>query len=215
MLIKAGVLQGIPGTTVTFSSPLAKRYFYSKYFTNRAMHSTYNNLQDLAIQAIGKMSALVLSQSLVPDTSTFPKEAIIQHLFMESLLSLTKFNVKILPELGRTYPTEEEEITASAAIVPGEIDFYLRNDNFSWGIEVSVEGRGVGEHVRRFGRDGKYSRLQCTDYVNIDLRRGKATHSAVMKDEKKITAFFESDNFQECSLIVGLSEDILSIRLEP
>jgi hypothetical protein len=210
-LIKAGILQGSQsGDVVKFSSPLAERYFYSKYFITRAKDVNYTNLEDLATKAIRKMSSMTLSQSIVPGTASFPKEATIQHLFMKSLLSLTKINVKILPELGRTYPIDGIETSTA---IPGAIDFYLRNCNFAWGIELLVEGRGVGEHVRRFGEDGKYSRLECTDYIIIDLRRGKPNHG-VKKHKKKMTVFFESDNFQVCCLISGESKEIVSMRLE-
>jgi hypothetical protein len=121
------------------------------------------------------MSALALSQSVVPNnTSTFPKEATIQHLFMASLLSLTPINVKILPELGKTYPLEG---VATSTAIQGEIDFYIRNCDFSWGIELLVEGRGVGEHVHRFGPDGKYWRLGTVSrsyYHRSSARNGKS-----------------------------------------
>ena len=94
----------------------------------------------------------------------------------------------------------------------------MKNHKIDWGIELLILGRKVGEHVDRFaemgkdGKPGKYVGLKCTDHIVIDFRWGEATHQ-VLKDEKKMTVFFNSTDFKTCSYIMGLSGEIVRLEL--
>ena len=97
--------------------------------------------------------------------------------------------------------------------IPGEIDFYLNSD-LSWGIELLVQGRGISEHIDRFGPHGKYSALGVNDYAVVDFRRsidGKATN--VGRNEKRITIFFQQQDFNSCECIFGNNPEPVRLNL--
>lgn len=61
--------------------------------------------------------------------------------------------------------------------IKGEIDFFV-NGNLMWGIELLKQGTGVGEHIARFGRNGKYSLLKARQFIIVDflpMVRGRRT----------------------------------------
>lgn len=98
----------------------------------------------------------------------FPKEAVFQHLFMEGLARFASPECYICPELSRIFPndTQPGELiytvyklkiiafysnnvsTCIEGAIDGEIDLYL-NGSLRWGIELSVNGIGIGEHMAR------------------------------------------------------------------
>jgi hypothetical protein len=208
--MKAGILICNDDTNaVQFSSNLARRYFSQSYFKNRASnHEDCKSLEDLTKAAIGKLSASVLRASVprsVLRVNYFPKEATFQHLFMNCLLVLTPPTVKILPELSKSYRDLQP--------ILGEIDFYLANRNINWGIELLIQGRHVGEHVKRFGPGGQYEGLRCNSYIVIDFRWGPPTNS-VLKTPNKMTVFFNSPDYRMCHYVLGMSNIIQELELQ-
>ena len=68
-----------------------------------------------------------------------------------------------------------------------------------------MSGRGIGEHIFRFGKKGKYSKLQVKDYAVVDFRvspDGEPTK--VQRNDKKISVFFKEGEFSQCKCIFGL-----------
>ena len=88
-----------------------------------------------------------------------------------------------------------------------EIDFYL-NGSLRWGIELLVNGDGIGEHMAQFAANGKYAALAVKDYAIVDLRcnlDGIVTN--VIRKPERITVFFKVGDFSSCRCIFGLDED--------
>ena len=111
------------------------------------------------------MSSSVLKNSTLGE---FPKEAVFQHLFMEGLALYTRPDCSICPELSKVFPSSANLDTKQQ--IAGEIDFFV-NGNLRWGIELLVNGGGVGEHLDRFSPpDGKYVPLSVNDYAIVDFR---------------------------------------------
>ena len=72
-----------------------------------------------------------------------------------------------------------------------------------FGIELLKQGDGIGEHIARFGRGGKYESLGAKDYAVIDFRPmvdGKATR--VQRRDHRITVFF-SESFDTAVYYTG------------
>ena len=91
------------------------------------------------------MSSNVLKNST--PLGDFPKEAVFQHLFMEGLALHTPPECSICTELSKIFPSETNVNSQQA--IAGEIDFYL-NGSLRWGIELLVNGDGIGEYLSRF-----------------------------------------------------------------
>ena len=201
-LKKAGILVELADNTVEFSSPLAKRYYSQWIFPNRALDNPLN-LPDLITKAISSMSASVLRNSTVQ--SDFAKEPTFQHLLMEGLARFTRPDCSICPELSKIYQT--------ALRIDGEIDFYLDGE-LQWGIELLRNGDGIGEHIDRFGRNGKYYPLGVKDYVVVDFRgniSGRATK--IGRHSKRITVFFKVGDYSSCECIFGTDKELITLKL--
>lgn len=125
-------------------------------------------------------------------------EATFQHLFVTAMAKCTNPAVAIHAELAVELGTGVK--------IPGVVDFYL-DGNLRWAVELLVHGRGVGEHLNRFGPHGPYSKLQPNDYVVVDLRVGDDIQTnRITRHEKRITACFNQD-FTTCKLLIGLDEE--------
>ena len=75
-------------------------------------------------------------------------------------------------------------------------------------------GRGIGEHIDRFGHGGKYSKLAVNDYAVVDFRvspDGEPTN--VQKHVKRVSVFFKAGDFSRCKCIFGLEESAVSLKL--
>ncbi|KAJ3120116.1 hypothetical protein HK098_004875, partial [Nowakowskiella sp. JEL0407] len=161
-LQKSGILIDRDGL-IDFTSSLARRYFIKWLFPQRASKDP-TSLRILVEKCIRSMSASLLLNSTVPDAK-FSKEATFQHLAMRGLAGNTSPSCAICPELSKIYP----DSSTPGGSIKGEIDFYL-NGNLRWGIELLVNGSGIGEHLQRFSKKGKYEPLKVKDYLVVDFR---------------------------------------------
>ena len=151
------------------------------------------------------MSANVLRQSVV-DEQDFPKEATFQHLIFSGLLKFTPRETSILPELSKSFASPNDSI-------PGALDFYI-DGSLVWGLELLVNGDRIGEHIDRFGPNGKYSILGFTDYIVVDFRPSKNGEiTFIEKHPKRLTVFFDLGDFTRCSCIFGESKEIVILKL--
>ena len=199
-LKKAGILVEFPDSTFRFSSHLAKRYYFKWIYPNRSdLEPT--SLFDLISKVISYMSHTTLKNSTRP--GDFPKESTFQHLFMEGLAFYTPPNCCICPELSKIFPTDSNSKDDQS--IPGEIDFYL-NSSLRWGIELLVNGDGIGEHISRFTPpSGKYLALAVNDYAVVDFRRnttGQPTN--ILRHSNRITVFFNYEDYSTAQCIFGL-----------
>src|SRR5690606_15904428 len=119
----------------------------------------------------------------------------------------TRPDCAICPELSRIYQYDAH------VRIDGEIDFYLDGE-LRWGIELLVNGDGIGEHIDRFGENGKYSPLGSKDYAVVDFRcneSGQATNIAL--HSKRITCFFKLGDFKSCECIFGTDNTPVLLKL--
>jgi hypothetical protein len=193
-LEKAGILVELPDSTFGFSSPLAKRYYFNWLFPNRSLIAP-SSLSELIRICVSNMSSTVLKNSTLP--GDFPKEAVFRHLFMEGLALHTPPHCSIYPELSKIFPSDTN-LDAQQAFA-GEIDFYL-NGNLRWGIELLVNGDGIGEHLSRFAPpNGKYVSLAVNDYAVVDFRKNATGQSTnILKHPNRVTVFFKNDDYSVC-----------------
>jgi hypothetical protein len=156
------------------------------------------------------MSSNVLKNSTLP--GDFPKEAVFQHLFMEGLALHTPPSCSICPELSKIFPSETN---LNMQQIEGEIDFYLNGD-IRWGIELLVNGGGVGEHLSRFAPNGKYAPLAVNDYAIVDFRknaRGQPTQ--ISKHPNRVSVFFKLGDYSAAQCLFGEDTDAIKINLAP
>ena len=118
----------------------------------------------------------------------------------------------ICPELSKIFPDTTNPNTQQA--IPGAIDFYL-NSSLRWGIELLVNGDGIGEHINRFTPpDGKYAALALSDFIVVDFRRnptGQPTN--ISKHQKRVTVFFKKDDYSIANCIFGEELNVVQINL--
>jgi len=154
------------------------------------------------------MSSSVLTKST--RLEDFPKEAVFAHLFMEGLALHTPPICSICPELSKIFPPDTNLNSQQA--IAGEIDFYL-NGSLRWGIELLVNGDGIGEHLFRFSPpNGKYVSLAVNDYAIVDFRRnatGQPTN--ISKHPKRVSVFFKNDDYSVAQCLFG--EDTAAIEI--
>jgi hypothetical protein len=211
-LVKCGVLLStICG--YKFSSPLAKRYFSAFFYPDRALRNP-PNLNALIEDVITSMSSNTLQLS-VSDSNHFPKHAVFQHLFMQGLTQNTISTCSICPELSYVFPADGD-FTTEQLRIDGEIDFYI-NSTLRWGIELLINGNGIGEHISRFDplNNGKYVPLQVSDYVVVDIRvNPTGSPTSVLRHEKRVTVFFATGDFSSCNILIGATDEIKTVRLQ-
>lgn len=149
------------------------------------------------------MSATVLRQSTVGGDLT--KEAAFQQLFLQGLAFSTSFDCSFCPELSKIFPKESN--------IAGEVDFYL-NGRLRWGIELLVNGVGVGEHLNRFSPNGKYSALAVNDYSVVDFR-GNASGQPTNVDlfSKRISVFFKTGDYTVARCLIGQDPAVKACKL--
>ncbi|KAI3641438.1 hypothetical protein MIR68_000568 [Amoeboaphelidium protococcarum] len=151
-----------------------------------------------------------------PDNSTlpgdFPKEAVFQHLFMEGLALHTPPHCSICPELSKIFPPNYN--IDSQQVIAGEIDFYL-NGSLRWGIELLVNGDGVGEHLIRFSPpDGKYVLLAVNDYAIVDFRRNATDQpTGILKHPNRVSVLFDTDDYSVAQCLFGENTAPIEISL--
>lgn len=95
------------------------------------------------------------------------------------------------------------------------IDPPCKLHDFAWGIELLVQGVGIGEHMDRFTLAiGKYASLDVGDYAVVDFRRnttGKPT--SISRHAKRITVFFKDADYSIAQCIFGVDGDPVEVRL--
>jgi hypothetical protein len=207
LLEKAGILVELSGSSFGFSSLLAKRYYFNWIFPNRSQNSP-SSLRELIRKVVSSMSSTVLKNSTL--SGDFPKEAVFQHLFMEGLILHTTPGCSICPELSKIFPLDTN--LNSQHSITGEIDFYL-NGNLRWGIELLVNGAGIGEHLSRFTPpDGKYVPLSVKDYAVVDFRTNETGEPTnISKHPNRVSVFFKNDDYSVAQCIFG--EDTAAIEI--
>jgi hypothetical protein len=192
-LIKRGVLalsdynQATDEVKITFTTPLARRYLMNRIFPDRG-NSDPTDVKSLVVSAIEKMSAFSLLQS-TPDQNLFPKEAVFQHLFMNSLLACLPANFQVCPELS---------IDFQGSSTSGEIDFYI-DGNLRWGIELLIKGSKLKEHISRFQVGGLYYPLAVNQFAVVDFRFFEKLVAPTVKfRENTIIVYFQAGDFSKC-----------------
>ena len=129
---------------------------------------------------------------------------------MEGLALYTSPDCSICPELSKVFPWSANTKQQTA----GEIDFYLNGD-LRWGIELLVNGGGVGEHLDRFSPpDGKYVPLGVNDYAIVDFRcSSSGLPTDIVKSARRISVFFKSGDFSVAQCIFGQDSESIEIHL--
>jgi len=88
----------------------------------------------------------------------------------------------IIPELN----TFVED--ASGRAVTGELDFYVKG-TLKWAVELLRNGDKIGEHLGRFDlKNGKYRKVDMSDYVVVDCR-GPKKGGGAQPSESRCTLF--------------------------
>jgi hypothetical protein len=89
------------------------------------------------------------------------------------------------------------------------------NSTLRWGIELLVNGDGIGEHVNRFTRpNGKYVPLDVCDYAIVDFRSNETGQPTnVTKHPKRITVFFKKDDYSVAQCLFGEDTTVIAIGL--
>jgi hypothetical protein len=209
LFIRDGVLEEIGNNKISFTTPMAKRYYSQKMFPFRSKENP-GDLLSLIKSTIKLMSAKTLSD--LASGRNFPKEAGFQQIFMNCLCQNLTPSTVITSELSAIFP--ETETSGTYEQISGSLDFYINSD-LRWGIELLVNGDKIKEHIDRFSKKGKYEPLNCKDYVVVDFRSSfDGTPTNVSRHEKRVCVFFKERNFTSCSIIVGLGKNVEVISLE-
>ena len=184
-LIRAGILDSYG----IFSGVASQWYYNRRCFPSRADDLTPESLDALVVQAVRRMSAKRLRDTL---ENSFPKEATFQHLFNEAMSTLLPLTNYIIPEL-RTFAFD-----SSGNLVSGELDFYINGD-LQWCLEILRLGDKIGEHLARFDYEqGKYREVQMRDYLVVDCRGEKGARGVPVEvNEARCTLYF-AGNFGSC-----------------
>jgi hypothetical protein len=77
-----------------------------------------------------------------------------------------------------------------------------------------VLGRGITEHMDRFGLNGKYFKLGVKDYIIVDFRTsqdGEPTN--VQRHSKRVSVFFKAGDFSVCKCVFGLELNPVVLHL--
>jgi len=197
-LIRAGILDSYG----IFSSVASQWYYNRRCFPSRA-DVTPESLDALVIQAVRRMSAKRLRDTL---ENGFPKEATFQHLFNEAMSTLLPLTNYIIPELS-TFAFD-----SSGNLVSGELDFYINGD-LQWCLEILRLGDKIGQHLSRFDyEEGKYREVQTREYLIVDCRGEKGARGAEV-NEARCTLYF-AGNFDSCICKMRTREE-LELRLAP
>ena len=114
-LVRGGVLKGqeagIFSGTYSFSTPLAKRLYYTHLFPGRISEEQRPTcVVNLVLAAIRTFSAKLLRDAERSSTSapSFPKEAAFQHLFAQGLAQNLPASCAVCPEMSRSWGKEKE-----------------------------------------------------------------------------------------------------------
>ncbi len=185
-IISRDVLSGL----TTFSNAMSRRYFIYQTYPRKALTNP-DNVIDLVLVAIGKLSARELTQSV---ENEFPKESTFQHLMMSTVTSSLTAITHVYPEISNVIGTD--------AKIHGRVDFFI-NSTLRWGIELLIKGDRLKEHRPRFIGDGKYVDLLCNQYIVVDFR--DIAYSVQVKPvvkENVITVYFYKGNYETAQCLL-------------
>jgi hypothetical protein len=88
------------------------------------------------------------------------------------------------------------------------------NSSLRWGIELLVNGDGIGEHISRFtSPNGKYVALVVKDYTVVDICRNSTRATNISRHSNRITVFFKDDDYSIAQCIFGLDNAPVVIRI--
>eukprot|EP01105_Mastigella_eilhardi_P009899 TRINITY_DN2321_c1_g2_i2.p1 TRINITY_DN2321_c1_g2~~TRINITY_DN2321_c1_g2_i2.p1 ORF type:complete len:710 (-),score=125.01 TRINITY_DN2321_c1_g2_i2:185-2224(-) len=158
-LIKKGAVV-IENSHVCFSSPLVARIYFD-YLCRATKVCTIlpTTIDNLIREALQHTSRSVLQESLGRSvTHDTPSERTWQMEFYAAVTSLIPKSLCISPDVGRMFGT------------PGMLDFYI-NSSLRWGVEVLVNGCGLGSHEFRFEEDGLYHHIPMAEHRIVDFRQ--------------------------------------------
>lgn len=108
---------------------------------------------------------------------------------MEGLAAFTPPRCCICPELSKIF-FDGTNSTAQPTTIAGEIDFYL-NSSLSWGIELLVNGDGIGEYISRFTPpNGRYVALAVSDYTVLIFVEIQRVDQRIFRDTRTVLLYF-------------------------
>ena len=209
-LQKTGILTPSVNGHISFTSPVARRFYADFLFTHRADVNPKSVCQ-LLQNAIQSLSPESLRKAAV--TRNFPKEAVFQHMMWEALTLCTTAESSICAELSAKFPASGEE-NSPFEYITGALDFYVDGD-LRWGIELLVNGNDIKEHMERFQEpNGKYVPLQLNDYAIVDFRvNSSGEPTAIVRHEKRISVFFKENDYSQAKCIFGMDQSPITIFL--
>jgi hypothetical protein len=188
--VKCGILSREENGLTKFSNAMSRRYFIYQNYPGTSLENP-ENVVDLVLVAISKMSARELTQSIVNE---FPKEAIFQHLMMSTVTSSLTATTHVYPENSHVIGTDNK--------ISGRLDFFI-NSSLRWGIELLIKGNRLKEHRERFVGGGKYVDLLCHQYIIVDFRElavGGQVEPVVKKNV--ITVYFQKGNYERAQCLL-------------
>ena len=178
---------GIMTNSNVFTSPIAARCYYQKVFLrpDRGSPDIPTTLDDLIKRATESLSARRLRGAPQENSKGgyySPKDAVYQQLFHEAIASLLPMSYLVIPELGTMAEVDGKPVT-------GELDFYMKNGNNKWALELLRDGSKLCEHVNRI--PGKYKNVEATRWLVVDCRLG----SMPVKRQENLCTLVFSDDF--------------------
>ncbi|KAJ3086375.1 hypothetical protein HK100_008721, partial [Physocladia obscura] len=153
---------------------------------------------DICFIRLQKAGILVDDQGIIKFSSMMGQRYFIQWLF---------------PNRSSSTPTSFRALIEDCGQISGEVNFYL-NGSLRWGVELLVLGRGITEHIDRFGLNGKYFKLDVKDYIVVDFRSshdGQATNG--QRHPKRVSVFFKTEDYSVCQCVFGLDQHAVVLYL--
>ena len=196
-MTKNGVLEYVAENKLAFTSRIASRYVYNILFPGRGGQEPIT-LPSLILSSLRSVSKTFLVDSVVP--GSFPTEIVFQIALVNAFRLNTPFDWQVVPELSRIFP---DLLKPTADRIRGRIDFFIHGPGVRWGVEVLVNGDGLGEHIARFENGGKYHTLNVDDYVILDFRKASLMGKA-RRHPKQMTIGVDSVQ-RRFSLIRGMT----------
>lgn len=195
-LIRCGILRRTGG----FSCPAARSYYYGKVYGGRPekkprefndAESSDDELDVLTTLAISKMSKLRLRDLARGERLKFPKEASLQEILVEKLVSLLPVGYTITSEL-----TTRKKVNDDGGASSGELDIYINGD-LCFMLSLTRNGRDIGRKLGELEPDGKYGTLPCKAKLLVDFRN--ENKGTPQEDENRLSVVFEA-GFSRCTI---------------
>jgi hypothetical protein len=199
-LARAGILDDTGG----FASPAARSFYYAMIFPGRPellpaemlrAESSGEKLDVLVQLAISKMSSTRLQQSAYLE-GVFPKEATLQEMFVNELVSLLPVRNTITSELS----TSNTDISGN--VNTGGLDVYVNGD-LQFVVSLTRNGLKIGRKLSEL--TGKYDALPCKARLLVDFRSWRGVEPKL--DENRLSVCFDAD-FKSCTSYSRLKDPI-------